>query len=300
MEALETLLTATFNRMSGNFGVEDVVDLTVGMANIYDEAKSSGHLEQFRDICQTHPLSRVILEDPFSRRAYDKPRGYAGDAVMLDYIFRPLPISLTQIGAVVHETTTTQSCAKSIIWRRNYLAELLIRTLETDPAGTILSVASGHMRELDIVTRKTSSRNAEIWALDQDQESIEECVRSYPDFKIRPICQSISHVFKGRLPQHHFDLIYTAGLSDYLPDNVLCSLLRKLYPSAKPGATIVVGNFTTNTHGRGFMEGLMNWSLIYRNEKHLSDIVRDALPGVDFRSFCDEIGDVAYVEIAVR
>jgi hypothetical protein len=34
-----------------------------------------------------HPVGRFLYEDPLTRRAFAKPRGYAGDAVMMDYIY---------------------------------------------------------------------------------------------------------------------------------------------------------------------------------------------------------------------
>src|SRR5271168_204118 len=61
----------------------------------------------------------------------------------------------------------------------------------------VLSVASGHLRELDIVSTATSNRNVEILALDQDKDSLDEAVQSYPEFAIRPLNHSISHLFKS-------------------------------------------------------------------------------------------------------
>src|SRR5262245_61405851 len=41
----------------------------------------------FREQVQSHPLHRLFLESPFTRRAFTKPRGYAGDAVLMDLIY---------------------------------------------------------------------------------------------------------------------------------------------------------------------------------------------------------------------
>ena len=37
--------------------------------------------------CRQHPLMDLILQDPLSWRIFAKPRGYAGDAIMLDFIY---------------------------------------------------------------------------------------------------------------------------------------------------------------------------------------------------------------------
>jgi hypothetical protein len=37
--------------------------------------------------CLNHPVCRLLHQDPLTYRAFSKPRGYAGDAVMMDYIY---------------------------------------------------------------------------------------------------------------------------------------------------------------------------------------------------------------------
>src|SRR5579871_6499939 len=39
--------------------------------------------------CRQHPLCKTIHEDPFTGRAFSKPRGYAGDAELIDLIYGP-------------------------------------------------------------------------------------------------------------------------------------------------------------------------------------------------------------------
>ena len=41
----------------------------------------------YAQFCLSHPVCRLLYEDPFTHRAFAKPRGYAGDAVMMDYIY---------------------------------------------------------------------------------------------------------------------------------------------------------------------------------------------------------------------
>lgn len=67
-----------------------VVDEMIGKLGVfYDSAARSGSLDQFRHACQSHPLHKIALEDPFTERAFTKPRGHAGDAVMLGLYLPP-------------------------------------------------------------------------------------------------------------------------------------------------------------------------------------------------------------------
>ena len=40
------------------------------------------------DFVVPHPIRPLLYEEPFTRRAYEKPRGYAGDAPMLDLVLQ--------------------------------------------------------------------------------------------------------------------------------------------------------------------------------------------------------------------
>ena len=50
-------------------------------------AASTGEWPGLREQIQSHPVRALIHEDPMTRRSFEKPRGYAGDAVLLDYIY---------------------------------------------------------------------------------------------------------------------------------------------------------------------------------------------------------------------
>jgi hypothetical protein len=293
---LQPILAEALARLSERPDSEAVNNLALKLAEHHDTAKASGTLAEFKSACQDHPIAKIILEDPYVRRAFDKPRGYAGDAVMLDFIYKPGPVNASPLGTAIHAATTALPNAQSIIWRRDYLARKIALAMERKPTARVFSVASGHMREIEVLAATTELRNVEIWALDQDATSIEECLRSYSDFNIVPLNKSVSFLLRMQI-QEKFDLIYSAGLADYLPDKTLIALLRALGGHLAPGGMVTVGNFTPDSHGRGFMEGFMDWSLIYRDETDLTRLAKSALPGASYQTFRDDPGNVAYIEI---
>jgi hypothetical protein len=275
----------------------DVIDwLAEQLGKIFDLAVADDHLLVFKAICKSHPLTRLVLEDPYARRAVEKPRGYAGDAVMLDYIYRPEPVGASPVGLAMHRATTGLSSAKSILWRRDYLARQISSAMERVSPAQILAVASGHMRELDFIPPLQQREALEITAVDLDQASLKECVQSYPGIDIRPIHSSAVTIRRARLPET-FHLVYCAGLFDYLNEATSEFVLAQLYRQLRPSGLLCVANFTPENHGRGFMEGFMDWSLILRNEQDLTRIAKSAAPGCAPSVFRDPYGNIAYLEI---
>jgi hypothetical protein len=56
-----------------------------------DEVRRSLNAEDWKRFCSevlhTHPVHDFFLEDPFTKHSFTKPRGYPGDADLLDYIY---------------------------------------------------------------------------------------------------------------------------------------------------------------------------------------------------------------------
>ncbi|MFO7984421.1 MAG: hypothetical protein R6U38_01045 [Desulfatiglandaceae bacterium] len=79
-----------------------------------------------------------------------------------------------------------------------------------------------------------------------------------------------------RLAETSFDLIYSAGLYDYIltfdeKSKGAVALTTHLFHLLKPGGTLIIGNFSPKNplHVRFGMEYLYDWVLIYRGEKDM-------------------------------
>ena len=80
-----------------------------------------------------------------------------------------------------------------------------------------------------------------------------------------------------RLEKESFDLVYTAGLYDYIKnfplddDKGTVALTRNLFNLVKPGGSLIIGNFNHNNprHLRFAMDYIFDWSLIYRDKEEM-------------------------------
>jgi hypothetical protein len=247
-------------------------------------------------ICRDHELFDVVQEDPYTARAYQKPRGYAGDAVMLDYIYHGAPAGTTERGARLLRGTAEGPNGHSILWRRDLIAEELDRVARDLPGARVLAVASGHLREAEVSRALRSGRIRELVALDQDAESLARIERDCTALPVTVCEGSVKHIIRGKLDLGGFDLVYAAGLYDYLTDRTALALSRSLQQLLRPGGRLLIGNFTPRNHGRSYMEIFMDWHLILRDEPHMAAHAQ-GLSG-DAEIFSDPWGNVAYARVA--
>jgi extracellular factor (EF) 3-hydroxypalmitic acid methyl ester biosynthesis protein len=81
-------------------------------------------------------------------------------------------------------------------------------------------------------------------------------------------------------PQDQFDYIYCAGLFDYLADKACARLISYFESRLRPGGSLLVTNVHSFNPERYWMEHLMEWYLIYRNEEGICRLFPASLPNV--------------------
>ena len=145
------------------------------------------------------------------------------------------------------------------------------RSTETE-CPRILSIACGHLREAATSTAITDYRVGELIALDQDEASLEEVRRCYSCFGVRALHASIRSLLTGKLQLGRFDLIYAAGLYDYLGAEAARRLTQQLFSMLIPGGCLLISNFRPEIPAVGYMESFMAWDLIFRDEDEVGEL----------------------------
>ena len=256
----------------------------------------------FGDQARRHPLHRLLLQSPFTRRAYDKPRGYAGDAVLMDLIYgmtRPGD-DLSPLGGMLYGYEFDSPCFQSVRTRRAVLAREIDGVAAVTPNARVLAVASGHLREIEWSCAARAG-TVHITALDQDRHSLACVERDYAGrrYPLSTVASTIGDVLRRSVRIADVDLAYAAGLYDYLEADLARALTATLFRMLAPGGRLLIANFTPATHDAAFMEAIMDWRLIYRTAaevRSLADAIDPAgIARID--QFCDENAHVAYMRV---
>ena len=255
--------------------------------------------EAIQQAVAPHPLRAAVLEDPMTRRALEKPRGYAGDAVLLDYMYRLRPDDFADVapsGVLVHKFLVEGPAPSAVRHRLGVLADALRQVgLRPEGAGRALAVACGHLRELSQVPSDEWPR--EIVALDQDQDSLAVVEATYPDSRVTPRRGTVRDVLARRIVGELFDLVYAAGLFDYLEQPIAAALTARMFDLVAPGGRLLIANFTPDTPDIGLMEAMLEWHLVYRAEADIFALLDGVVPLAGARTWRDPDGCIVYLEV---
>ncbi|HUF60805.1 MAG TPA: class I SAM-dependent methyltransferase [Verrucomicrobiales bacterium] len=238
---------------------------------------------------QIHP---VVLCAPFVYRSYEKPLGYAGDYEMVNMMLRDpyegSSLFAKALNYVFLEAPPVQAHRNRIAYLERILEQEVIRVQSSGRRAAIYNLGCGPAQEVEhFVDHSPAADFADFTLLDFNRETVEFVrtrldrllQRRERDTRIEVVERSVHQILKDsvHLAAHPsgpaWDVIYCAGLFDYLSERVCAHLLEVFYRQLTPGGLIVATNVSDNNPSRRWMEFVVEWNLIYRNEKQLLELV---------------------------
>ncbi len=228
-------------------------------------------------------LFPYFMRSRFAERAYYKPKGYAGDFMMMELIYRKIPEGDGKLGRLIDGWLLKQAPAQAVRNRRRLLCRLLDQLfrekLTHQGALNLINLACGPARELfDLLSTCQYSHRIHALCMDIDPEALKFADRrvntNTHNADIRFMCENVIKWALGRAkhdlgPQ---DIIYSSGLCDYLDRRLMLRLIRRCYEQLKPDGILILGNFSPLNPDRPFMDNMLYWRLIHRNEQELSGL----------------------------
>jgi SAM-dependent methyltransferase len=155
--------------------------------------------------------------------------------------------------------------------RKVYFKQLLSELDSVPSPSTILNVGSGPCRDIKEYLDEAVLTKISFECLDMDENAINYASRLLKSVflkaegaKVNFFCQN---AFKFQ-PNKEYDLVWSAGLFDYLDDNQFVFLLRSLLKMVRHNKEVVIGNFSDNNPSKDYME-FGEWFLHHRNEDGL-------------------------------
>jgi extracellular factor (EF) 3-hydroxypalmitic acid methyl ester biosynthesis protein len=298
---INRILDRTYEDFKNEDYVSGVYNLCIRLGKLLQTHGSTSFQDWIKDYCLTHPVNEYLMQSPFTKRCFNKPKGYAGDATLIDYIYRigDLQEEYSTAGKKIHDACIMSSCCDSVRWRAEHLGSEIDKMFEHKGRKiSALSIASGHLRELSYVNNFTSKIENFV-GLDQDEDSNEVARKSYPYSNLYIFDESIRYVLSKKLHEQSFDLVYSTGLFDYLEDKLSARMTARMFDLVAPGGSMIIPNFAKGMPEQGYMEAFMDWYLIYRDENQLFDFMSEINMNeiASYDIYSDPTGNVLYLKV---
>jgi extracellular factor (EF) 3-hydroxypalmitic acid methyl ester biosynthesis protein len=257
--------------------------------------------------CVGHPVRFLIHQDPLTERAFFKPRGYPGDAVLLDLFYgeegiRPYVAEATPIGQEIYRYTSAGMAATSLRRRKEVLARMIDRVSESHRDAHIMTVGCGHLREAALSHALRQRRIERFIAVDRDPDSLRVVREKWGLYGVETVESSVNELIHSVPFLGRFTMVYAAGPYDLLPRPAAMRLTNALFEATRPGGLLLVTNFLQGIHDVGYMEAFMDWRIHYRNAADMFALTQQ-LPESDIadrRTFAEETGGIVFLAVRRR
>lgn len=240
-----------------------------------------------------------VMRSRVAERSYFKPKGYAGDFLMIEMLYDNKPNGDGKIGKLIDAWCLDSGAARAVRARRKLLAKELTnisrKKLRSSSEINIMNLACGPSRELvDFIKDCEYSNAVNALCIDIDPEALEYTNRNFNSVAHQAsISLMRENLIKWSLKRvdHRFekqDIIYSSGLMDYLDDRLFRAMIQRCYEHLKPGGVLMLGNFSPENPIRMFMDNILDWKLIHRRETDLMELFEDSDFGGDVKVIYEE------------
>lgn len=192
-----------------------------------------------------------------------KPHGYAGDFEIIDRIYTGWLSprnDLRNWDYYFHNQPAVQAVRNRLAYFRN----LLDARISPDTPMSVLNIGSGPARDVGLCLSRHD--NLSMVCLDKDYKAIVYAKTLNGSYD-RRLSFVQANAFRYR-PDQQYDIVWSAGLFDYLDDKQFVFLLRRLYEMVKTDGELVLGNFGPDNPSRNYME-FGQWYLKHRSTDEL-------------------------------
>lgn len=261
---------------------------------------------------QLHPL---LLSSPFVYRTFAKPLGYAGDYEMVNMMFRD-PCEGGSLFAKMVNSYALQ--LPPILAHRNritYLSEKLIqestRMIRHNRPLRVFNLGCGPAHEIQqFLSKGAVTNNTDFMLADFNEETaahtnykLNELRKSYGSHSRVQVVKRTAHQLikqserSVQSPQsEQYEMIYCAGLFDYLSDKVCRKLMDVFYDMLAPGGLLLATNVDDHP-SQNEMEYFLEWNLIHRNAEEMMAIAPGRADRENIKLLRDETGVNVFIEV---
>lgn len=293
LDKLEPSLEGSSVEVSSEFIKGNFISLITKIRSLYNECTNMmiGKIAKekiilYKDFIHEnlHPL---LMSSPFPYRAFSKPLGFAGDYMMMYMIQHETAKGPNLYSKFVNVFYSNIPLSVSVSNRTSKLLQLINEGVQNaenkNEKFSAFSIGCGPALEVKKFIRDQKPKvPCNFRLLDFNQETLNfakseaDKVNNDNVCKVDTVLESVHNLLKlttsrGSIYDEKYNFVYCSGLFDYLSDKICSRLTKMFYSWLKPGGKLLVTNMHSKDRDRYLTEIVLEWYLIYRDEKNMAN-----------------------------
>jgi len=270
-----TILLAEANKMFSSL-TNEIIRKAEKLEKVVNGLILRNTKETFRRILISGPVYKSMIV----KRGHDKPRGYPGDYRIIETFYENKPIS-KGIGFCGDKHFLKDDYVRAVRDRKNDMKELLYGFIKNSNLTSIniLNLGCGSCREIRELFQNYKTKKKIIFTLiDQDEEALR-----FSKDELKHLPQNITFKFieeniynllgeKNNNVLKPYNMIYSIGLADYLPDVFLGRLLKSCADLLETNGKLIFAHKNIKTYKASAPDWFANWYFFPRNRKDIVSI----------------------------
>jgi len=228
-------------------------------------------------------LCHAIDESPLHQRTRKKPLGYAGDFLLIDWIYTQ-KISGNGAGRFYDEMFHRYEASIAVRNRKDFFISKCREFAESNRNKVdVLDIGCGSCRDI-IEAHNICDNGTRFYyhCVDHEKEAIHYARNLLKgtgvEERVFLDCRNAFHFRSDKM----YDLIWSAGIFDYLDNRSAAVLIKRLWRNLKSDGQMIFGNFSPKNPTRKGMELIGKWYLIHRSAHDLIMLCENA--SIPYRS----------------
>lgn len=226
-------------------------------------------------------------------QATTKPKRFPGDFKLLERIYDNMPVlsgtdgNSQGVGIYLDRWFLDSHLAQAVRSRKDYMKDYLASRLErqNEQPFHILNLASGPCREWQELPENLDLNGVKLTGVDIDKEALEYTELKLNSMTDRGLELNVSEdnilkmaLRKSELVKEKYglqDLVYSIGLFDYLPDNMLVRVVSRGYDLLKQNGKMVLAFKDKEMYKTTRYDWMTDWIFQPRNETSITQFLQN-------------------------
>jgi enediyne polyketide synthase len=261
---------------------KNVVKTTIGSLKEIEKHMSAVEVKQKQN-WMYGKIKKYLKDSIVFRRTLEKPLGYPGDHLLMNMMFYN-ELRAGGLGYHFDRYFLENPGSEAVRQRSYWVAERIRLFMEENGMShiSLLDLGFGPMAiERTLLEKAAPGQTFSITGFDLDERAISFVEKNLVDSRATLNTEkhnliSPQGVARIREMAAHVDVCICMGLIEYLEKDAATAILEAVYEGGRSGTRMLTSNYRPDHPSLTDMEWFLDWWLVYRSEKEMAEIMRNA------------------------